>query len=148
MENNLWWKTTFGGRQPLVKDSPQLKTSFGGRWPSVEDTLPLNTTFDGRRALVEGCLHTILYYIHLHWKPSLSEINSNITFKKYLEMTLQIGVKIRLWYKDQSLLLIDIIPFHFADKTIILFTGLAQYLWELENDCFTRPYSLLHSCLS
>ena len=28
VEDNLWWKTAFGGRQP-----------FGGRWPSVVDTL-------------------------------------------------------------------------------------------------------------
>ena len=33
------WKTTFGGRRPLVEDDLQWKTTFGGRQPSVEDDL-------------------------------------------------------------------------------------------------------------
>ena len=37
MEDDLWRKTTFGGRQPLVEDELRWKTTFGGRQPSVED---------------------------------------------------------------------------------------------------------------
>ena len=39
MEDDLRWKTTFGGRQPSVKDNIRWKTTFGGRRPSVEDNL-------------------------------------------------------------------------------------------------------------
>ena len=34
--DNLWWKTTFSGRGPLVEDDLLLKTTFCGRQPSVE----------------------------------------------------------------------------------------------------------------
>ena len=30
MEDNVWWKMTFGGRQPLVEDDLQWKTPFSG----------------------------------------------------------------------------------------------------------------------
>ena len=33
VEDNLQWKTTLGGRRPLVEDT------LGGRQPSVEDDL-------------------------------------------------------------------------------------------------------------
>ena len=42
MEDDLWWKRTFVGWQPLV-----------GRLPSVEDDLRWKTTFGERRVLVE-----------------------------------------------------------------------------------------------
>ena len=64
-EDNLWWKTTFGGRRPLVEDT------FGGRWPSVEDNLWWKTTHGGKRPSVEdefcGSLHaaysTLRYFL-------------------------------------------------------------------------------------
>ena len=37
VEDDLWWKMTFGARRPLVEDNLQWKTTFGGRRPSVED---------------------------------------------------------------------------------------------------------------
>ena len=43
IEDNLWWKTTFHGRDI------RWKTTFHGRQPSMEDDLRWKTTFDGRR---------------------------------------------------------------------------------------------------
>ena len=31
MEDDLWWKTTFGGRQPSMEDDLWWKMTFGGR---------------------------------------------------------------------------------------------------------------------
>ena len=41
VEDDLWWKMTFGGRRPLVEDDIWWKTTFRGRRPSVEDDLQL-----------------------------------------------------------------------------------------------------------
>ena len=38
-EDDLRWKTTFGGRHPLVEDDLWWKMTCGGRRPSVEDDL-------------------------------------------------------------------------------------------------------------
>ena len=78
MKGNLWWETTFGGRQPLlqddlcerrpsvenyllgrpcsVEDDHQWKTIFSGWQPLVEDNLWWKTTFYGRQPLVEDSL--------------------------------------------------------------------------------------------
>ena len=81
MEDNLWWKTIFGGEAAskqgrrlrfgmlteltnirstkvlwIVEDDLQWKTTFGGRQPSVEDNLRWKMTFGGRRPLVEDKL--------------------------------------------------------------------------------------------
>ena len=56
MEDNLRWKTTFGGRQPLVKDNLWWKTTFGGGHHSVEDNLWWKTPFSGRRPPMEDNL--------------------------------------------------------------------------------------------
>ena len=53
MDDNLQWKTIFGGRRPLVEDNLWWKTTFGGRQPSVEDDLRWKMTFSGRRPSVE-----------------------------------------------------------------------------------------------
>ena len=53
MEGELRWKTTFGGRQPSVEDNFQGKMTFGGRRPSVEDDLWWKTTCSGRRPSAE-----------------------------------------------------------------------------------------------
>ena len=47
-EDNLWWKTTFSGRQPSVEDNLRWKTTFSGRWPLVEDDLWWKMTCNGR----------------------------------------------------------------------------------------------------
>ena len=39
MEDDLHWKTTFGGRQPSVEGDLWWKTTFSERRPSVEDDL-------------------------------------------------------------------------------------------------------------
>ena len=39
VEENFWWKMTFGGRQTLVEDDLWWKTTFGGRRPLVEDDI-------------------------------------------------------------------------------------------------------------
>ena len=39
VEDNLWWKTTFSGRQHSVEDNVQWNTNLGGRQPLVEDKL-------------------------------------------------------------------------------------------------------------
>ena len=53
MEDDLQWKTTLGGRRPLVEEDLQWKTPFGGRRPLVEDDLWWKMTFGGRRPSVE-----------------------------------------------------------------------------------------------
>ena len=55
MEDNLWWKTTFGGRQPSVEDNLQWKTTCGERQPVVEDDLHGKTT-------IAASLHSALGY--------------------------------------------------------------------------------------
>ena len=57
MEDNLWykttfdgrqpwWKATFDGRQPLIENNLWWKTTFDGRWPMMEDNLWWKTTFN------------------------------------------------------------------------------------------------------
>ena len=38
-EDDLRWKMTFAGRQPLMGDDLWRKTTFDGRWPLTEDDL-------------------------------------------------------------------------------------------------------------
>ena len=50
VEDDLWWKTTFYGRQPsveqpLVEENLQWRTTFGGRRLSLEDDLQWKMTF-------------------------------------------------------------------------------------------------------
>ena len=56
MEDDLLWKTTFGGRQPSVEDDPRWKMTFGGRRPLEEDNLQCKMTFGGRQSSVGGDL--------------------------------------------------------------------------------------------
>ena len=50
----LWWKMTFDGRQPLMKDDVYdgndvlLKITFDGLQPLMEASHWWKTTFDGR----------------------------------------------------------------------------------------------------
>ena len=53
LEDNLWWKTSFGGRQPSVEDDFRWKTPYSGRRPTAEDNLWWKMTFVGRKLLVE-----------------------------------------------------------------------------------------------
>ena len=56
MEDDLWWKTTFDWRRPLMKDDRWLKTTFDGGQPFMEDDPWWNMTFNGRRPLMEDTL--------------------------------------------------------------------------------------------
>ena len=56
MEDDLWWKTTFGGRRPLLEDDLWWKMIFGETRPSLEDDFRWRTTFRGRWPLVEANL--------------------------------------------------------------------------------------------
>ena len=74
IDDNPWWKTTFDGRQPLMKDNfwwkmtlkmeddLWWKTTFDERWPLVEDDhlMEVNhwwkTTLDGRQPWKENNL--------------------------------------------------------------------------------------------
>ena len=47
VKDDLWWKTTFGGRRPSVEDNLRWKVTFSERRPSVEDDLQWQTTFVG-----------------------------------------------------------------------------------------------------
>ena len=47
MEDNLYWKTTFDGRQPLIGNTFWWKTPFYKRWPLMEEDLWWKTAFDG-----------------------------------------------------------------------------------------------------
>ena len=42
MENNLQWKNTFDGRQPLMEGDPRWKTIFVERLTKYTSTLKLN----------------------------------------------------------------------------------------------------------
>ena len=46
-EDDFQWKTTFGGKQPTLEDNLWWKTAFGGRQPSFEDDLRWRMTFGG-----------------------------------------------------------------------------------------------------
>ena len=57
--------TSFGGRQPLLKDDLGWKTTFSERRPVVEDDLQWKTTFSGRRPLLDPCmLENILNFMY------------------------------------------------------------------------------------
>ena len=58
-KDNLWWATTFGGRQLLVKNDLRWKSTFGGRRPSVEDNLQLRATSKQGKKLRFGMLTVI-----------------------------------------------------------------------------------------
>ena len=51
--DNLRWKMTLDGRQPLMEDDPWWKTTFDGRWTLMEDDLWWKMTFEGRRHSME-----------------------------------------------------------------------------------------------
>ena len=74
MEDNLRWKTTFGGRRSSMEDNLlwktpfhgrhlQWKMTFSGRRPSVEDDLRWKTIFSGRWPSVNRILNWILNQI-------------------------------------------------------------------------------------
>ena len=56
MEDTLWWKTTFDGRQPSTKDKLRWRTAFGGIRPLADDDLWRKTPFGERQPLVEDYL--------------------------------------------------------------------------------------------
>ena len=67
VEDDLWWKTTFGGRQPLVEDNLGWKMTFGGRQPRVEDGLLWKTTLGGS---LHAALSTLRHFLHMPLDPN------------------------------------------------------------------------------
>ena len=55
VEDNLWWKTTLGGRQIRVEE-PLVETTLVERQPWVEDDLRWKMNFGGRRPSVDPCM--------------------------------------------------------------------------------------------
>ena len=112
IEDNLWLKTTFDGRQPLMEDTLWwkatfdneiwLKTTFNGRQPLIEATFderpPLKEedllrkiTFDGRWPLMD---------YDLHWKTIFDGRQSSCNEVKQLKAPLT-WAWTELW-KDQA----------------------------------------------
>ena len=54
--DDLWWKTTFGGKWSTVEDNLWWNPTFSGRLPAVEEKLQWKITLGGRRPLVEDNL--------------------------------------------------------------------------------------------
>ena len=75
VEDDLWWKTTFGGRQPSVEDDLWWKTTFSGGQPLMEDNLRWKTTLCGRRPLVED---------NLWWKTTFGGIGWAVSHLDFL----------------------------------------------------------------
>ena len=89
MKDTLQWKTTFGGRQPLVEDDLRWKTTSCGRRPSVEDDFPWKMTFDGRGPSVEDDKNSCVPFLRfLAMTPTLSNSISFYTLIKTSESNL------------------------------------------------------------
>ena len=56
MEDDLWWKTTFSGRQSSVEDNLQWKMTFSGRQSLLEDDRRWKKALGGRQPLVDPCM--------------------------------------------------------------------------------------------
>ena len=67
MEDTLWWKTIFDGRQPLMEDNLWLKTTFDGIWHLIDEEIWWKTTFDKEDAL--------LWTTTFNWRCPLMEGN-------------------------------------------------------------------------
>ena len=70
MEDTLWWKTNFDGRQFLMESDLWWKTTFDGRWPLLEDNLWWKISFDQGWHLMEDNLWW--KKDDLWWKPSFN----------------------------------------------------------------------------
>ena len=78
MEDNLHWKMTFGGRQPLVDEEILWKTTCGGRRPSLDPCMlssPLCGTFSHEFRLMLELSH------------GLKKVWVNLTLTGYLPGT-------------------------------------------------------------
>ena len=73
MQDNLRWKTTLSGRQPLVEDNLRWKTTFHGRQPFMEDDLWGKTIFGGRQPQVKDDLWWILTCCLVHFAAFFKE---------------------------------------------------------------------------
>ena len=60
MEDDLWRKTTFGGRRPSIEEELGWKTTFGQRQPSVDYNLRWKMTLGERQPSVEDDLQWVL----------------------------------------------------------------------------------------
>ena len=94
MDDALWWKRTFDGREHFIEDkfqwkttldddNLQWKTTFDGRQPSMEDNLWWKTTFDRRRPLMED---NIWWKMTFDWRQPLMEDNLRWKTTSYREI--------------------------------------------------------------
>ena len=77
LEDELWWKATFGGRQSSVEDDLQWKMTFSGRRPSVEDDLQWRMTFGGSLHAAYSALRRVLSILFVVEWSKKSDIMSN-----------------------------------------------------------------------
>ena len=105
MEDNLQWKTTFGGRQPSVEDNLRWRMTCYGRQPSLEDNLWWEMTFDGRQPLWETTFGGRQPLVEANlWRKTtfggrwpLVKINPREKTDNYWWMTTQ-GCPYKLWH--------------------------------------------------
>ena len=84
MEDNLWRKMTFDGRQHLMEGNILWKTTFDGKRPKMEDTLWWKTTFCRRQPLIEDDL--ILKMTFDGWEPFMEDLHWwNTAFQKCMQ---------------------------------------------------------------
>ena len=93
MEDTIWWKITFEGRQYSLEDNFQWKTPFYGRQLSKEEELWWKKTFNGRVPLIENnhCWKTTFNGIKpsleearvWHYRPSLIFYKNNVKKKSF-----------------------------------------------------------------
>ena len=58
LDKGNMWKTTFGGRQPLVEDDYWWEMTFGGRTPFVEDDLWWKIAYNNKLMMI--CIMTMI----------------------------------------------------------------------------------------
>ena len=84
MEDDLRWKMTFGGKEPLVEDALWWKTTFGGRQPKEEDNFLWKTTFVGRQPSVEDDLRRTLHAAYSDLRHFFSPVGANFDLRTEL----------------------------------------------------------------
>ena len=108
MEDDLWWKMTFGERSPSEENYLQWKTTFSGRHPFVEDDLQLKrhlvendllwkATFGGRQTLVDKIL----------WVQNYMNYIFSEGYRRYLALCLGLSVSAFLFVKTHIRVVLD-----------------------------------------
>ena len=140
MEDYLWWKTTFDGKQPSMEDNLLWKTIFDGRQTSMEDDLQWKTTFDGKQPSMED---------KFRWMHPLVE--GNLWWKISFWGKTTYNTRQQAWREDSTLLFFSEIIFtlSFATLLLLFFTvycalqpNTLQFSWAEKREQFL--YTGLH----